>query len=81
MTAENGQNADKALITLVERVERINEEIKAFQGDRKEIFLEAAEAGYDTKVMRQIIKERQQDPQEVDEFDRLLRTYRAALRG
>lgn len=81
MTAENGLNADKALITLVERVERINEEIKAFQGDRKEIFLEAAEAGYDTKVMRQIIKERQQDPQEVDEFDRLLRTYRAALRG
>lgn len=81
MTAENGLNADTALLTYVERVERINEELKAFQGDRKEIFLEAATAGYDTKVMRQIIKERAQDPVEVDEFDRLLRTYRQALKG
>lgn len=81
MTAENGLNSDAQLGTFIDRVERMNEEIKACQDDRKKIFLEAATAGFDTKVMRQIIRERAQDPVEVDEFDRLLRTYRQALKG
>ena len=73
-----GIAADR-LRSLIERIERLEEERKALAGDIKDIFAEAKGAGFDVKVIRQIIRIRSQEPAEVEEQETLLDVYRRAL--
>lgn len=73
-----GVAADR-LRSLVERIERLNEERKGLGADIKDIFAEAKSAGFDTKTMRVLIKIREQDPAAVEERETLLEVYRRAL--
>ncbi len=73
-----GIAADR-LRSIIERVERLEEERKALAGDIKDIFTEAKSAGFDVKVIRQIIRLRKQEPAEVEEQETLLDIYRRAL--
>lgn len=73
-----GANADR-LLSLLERIERLEEERKTLADDIKEIFGEAKAAGFDPKVMRQMLKERRQSPEERREWNALCDVYRAAL--
>lgn len=83
--SEMGHNiADEPLAadrlrSLVERIERLNEEKAALASDIKDIFAEAKSAGFVIKVIRQLIRIRQQEPAEVDEQETLLDVYRKAL--
>jgi uncharacterized protein (UPF0335 family) len=72
----------------VERIERFEEEKKALSSDIKDIFTEAKDifteaksAGFDVKVLRAVIRLRQQEPAEVEEQETLLELYRRALGG
>ena len=76
---EIGDNSTAAMIGFIERVERINEEIKAGQADRKNVYQEAAASGWDVKALKRIIRERAMDREELDEFDALVATYWGAL--
>lgn len=76
--AVGGIAADR-LRSIIERVERLEEERKALSGDIKDIFTEAKSAGFDVKVIRQIIRIRKQEPSEVEEQETLLDIYRRAL--
>ena len=76
--AVGGIAADR-LRSIIERVERLEEERKALAGDIKDIYTEAKSAGFDTKVIRQIIRQRKQEPAEVEEQETLLAIYRRAL--
>ncbi|AQT06179.1 MULTISPECIES: DUF2312 domain-containing protein [Acetobacter] len=76
--AVGGIAADR-LRSIIERVERLEEERKALAGDIKDIFTEAKSAGFDVKVIRQIIRLRKQEPSEVEEQETLLDIYRRAL--
>ena len=76
--ATGGIAADR-LRSIIERVERLEEERKALAGDIKDIFAEAKSAGFDVKVIRQIIRIRKQEPAEVEEQETLLDVYRRAL--
>lgn len=67
------------LRSIIERVERLEEERKALAGDIKDIFTEAKSAGFDVKVIRKIISLRKQEPAEVEEQETLLDIYRRAL--
>jgi uncharacterized protein (UPF0335 family) len=71
-------SADR-LRSLIERIERLQEERKALSSDIKDIFAEAKSAGFDVKVMRQLIRLRKLDPAEVEEQETLLDVYRRAL--
>lgn len=73
-----GVAADK-LRSIIERVERLEEERKALAGDIKDIFTDAKGDGFDVKVIKQIIKLRKQEPAEVEEQETLLDTYKRAL--
>lgn len=73
-----GIAADR-LLSIIERVERLEEERKELTGDIKNIFAEAKSAGFDVKVIRQIIRIRAQEPAEVEEQETLLDVYRRAL--
>ena len=73
--------APERLASLVQRIERLEEERKELAADLKEIFQEAKSEGYDVKVLRALIRERRTDESERAEHEALLDTYRAALAG
>lgn len=77
----NGSNdvAADELRLLIERIERLNEEIKDIQGDRKEVFAEAKARGYDVKTMREVIRKRKMERQVRQEQEALYETYAVAL--
>jgi len=85
--SEMGHNSDAAvggiaadrLRSIIERVERLEEERKALSGDIKDIFSEAKSAGFDVKVIKQIISIRKREPADVEEQETLLDIYRRAL--
>ena len=83
MTETIGHNSDPGpkdrLRSLVERIERLEEERKALSNDIKDVYGEVKSAGFDVKVLRQIIRIRKQDPAKVEEQETLLDVYRRAL--
>ncbi len=78
MTEVGGIAADR-LRSLIERIERLEEEKKALSGDIRDVFAEAKSAGFDVKIMRTILKLRKMNAADRDEQEFLLDTYRKAL--
>lgn len=76
---EIGGLAVDRLRSLIERIERLEEEQKALSSDIRDIFAEAKGAGFDVKIMRTIIKLRKMNAADRDEQETLLETYRRAL--
>ena len=74
-----GGIAADQLKSFIERIERLEEERKALGDDIKDIFSEAKSAGFDVKVIRQVIRLRKQEPADVEEQETLLDLYRRAL--
>ena len=74
----SGAGAEQ-LIQLIERVERLEEEKRALMADIKDVYAEAKAAGFEPKIMRQVIKLRTMDRDLLSEQDALLDTYRDAL--
>lgn len=75
----NSEAADDRLKLLIERVERLNEEKKGIADDIKDVFAEAKAVGYDTKIMREIIRLRKMKPDDLREFEAVLDIYKTAL--
>lgn len=71
--------AQGQLKSLVERIERLEEEKKTISGDIKEVYAEAKSNGFDTKILRKIIAERKKDATEREEEQSLLDLYMGAL--
>jgi len=65
--------------SIIERVERLEEEKTALAGDIREIYAEAKSNGYDVKVLRQIVRIRKQDAAERQEQEAILDLYLHAL--
>jgi uncharacterized protein (UPF0335 family) len=65
--------------SFVERIEHIEEEIKALNEGKKEIFAEAKDDGFDVKVLKEIVRLRKQDKDERDEHESLLDLYLRAM--
>ncbi len=76
---DTGGIAGDRLRSIVERIERLEEERKALTADIKDIYSEAKSAGLDVKVLRQLIRIRNQEPAEVEEIESLPDIYRRAL--
>ncbi|GCD60036.1 DUF2312 domain-containing protein [Acetobacter pasteurianus] len=77
--AQVGGIAADRLRSIIERVERLEEERKALASDIKDIFTEAKSAGFDVRTIKQIIRLRKQEPAEIEEQETLLDIYRRAL--
>ena len=71
--------AKDQLRSLIERVERLEEEKAALTADIREVYAEAKGTGFDTKIMRQIVRLRKLDTAERQEQDAILDLYRSAL--
>ena len=77
--AKAGGIAGDQLRAIVERIERIEEEIKGLNEDKKEIYAEAKGNGFDVKILREVIRLRKQDQKERDEKETLLEVYLKAI--
>ncbi len=71
--------SDDRLKLLVERIERLNGEKQDLSTDIAAVFAEAKAVGYDTKIIREIIKLRKMSTEDRNERDALIDTYRIAL--
>src|SRR5271166_2255404 len=78
MTETAGIPGDR-IRSLIERVEHIDDEIKALNEGKKEVFAEAKGEGFDVKVLREILRLRKQDKDERDEQESLLDLYLRAM--
>jgi uncharacterized protein (UPF0335 family) len=74
-----GGVAGERLKSFIERIERLEEEKRALAEDIKEVFSEAKGVGFDVRTMRQILKLRRMDQEDLDEQEALLDTYKRAL--
>jgi uncharacterized protein (UPF0335 family) len=73
--------AGDQLRAIVERIERVEEEIRELAEAKKEIYLEAKGNGFDVKVVREVIRVRKQDQKQRDEQESLLDVYLQAIKG
>jgi uncharacterized protein (UPF0335 family) len=78
MTKSDGI-AGSRILSLIERIEQLEEEIKALSEGKKEVFAEAKGEGYDVKVLKEILKIRKLDNDERDEQESLLDLYMRAI--
>ena len=71
--------AGERICSIIERIERLEEEIKDLMEAKKEIFAEAKGEGLDVKILKEILKIRKQDKDERDEQETLLDVYLRAM--
>ena len=71
--------AQGRLKTIVERIERLEEEKAALTADIREVYSEAKGQGFDTKIMRQVVRLRKLDRADRQEQEAILDLYLAAL--
>ncbi|HEY4028883.1 MAG TPA: DUF2312 domain-containing protein [Caulobacteraceae bacterium] len=73
--------AQTRLKTIIERVERLEEEKAGIANDIKEVFAEAKGEGFDVKILRKVIRLRKQDKAKRQEEEALLDLYLSAIGG
>jgi uncharacterized protein (UPF0335 family) len=78
-SADVGGIAGDRLKSFIERIERLTEEVVALREDIKEVYAEAKGNGFDIKTMRQVLKIRKMDKDDLDEQEALLDIYMRAL--
>ncbi len=71
--------AGDRLRTIIERIERLEEEKAAIMEDVKEVYAEAKGEGYETKILRQVVRIRKMDRADRQEQEALLDLYLSAL--
>lgn len=79
MTETKTTFAQGQLRSLVERIERLEEEKKTIAGDIKEVYAEAKGHGFDTKILRKVVSLRKKEVTEREEEQSLLDIYMQAL--
>lgn len=69
------------LKSLIERIEKLEDERGNISGDIREVYSEAKSAGYDTRIVRQVVRLRKMDKADRAEQDELLELYLDAVGG
>lgn len=79
VNVETGDLNVERLKSLIERIEHVDEEIQELKDDRKGIMLEAKQAGFDTKAITYIIKQRKKSKTQRDEEEFVYVKYAKAI--
>lgn len=78
MSDPGGVAADQ-LRAFVERIERLEEEMKVINDDKKDVYAEAKANGFDVKILKRVIAWRRKQPHEREEEDAVFDLYVHAL--
>ena len=73
--------AQSQLKSIIERIERLEEDKAAVSADLKEVYLEAKGNGFDVKILRKVIRLRKQDKAKRLEEEALIDLYLSAIGG
>ncbi|HEX4183013.1 MAG TPA: DUF2312 domain-containing protein [Caulobacteraceae bacterium] len=73
--------AQSQLKSIIERIERLEEDKAAVSNDLKEVYAEAKGNGFDTKILRKVVRLRKQDKAKVQEEEALVDLYLSAIGG
>ena len=73
--------AQTQLKSIIERIERLEEDKAAVSADLKEVYLEAKGNGFDVKVLRKVVRLRKQDKAKRQEEEALIDLYLSAIGG
>ncbi len=73
--------AQTRLKTIIERIERLEEEKAGIANDIKEVYAEAKGNGFDVKILRKVIRLRKQDKAKRQEEEALIDLYLSAIGG
>lgn len=79
MTDEEKAETVSQLKTIIERIERLEEEKSGISDDIKDVYAEAKGNGYDTKVLREVVRLRKIDKDKRLEHEAILDTYLTVL--
>ena len=71
--------SDDQLRLFIERVERLEEEKKGIADDIRDVYSEAKSQGYDTKIMKQVVRLRKMSADDRQEMEAILDLYKSAL--
>ena len=74
-------SAQGKLKSLIERIERLEEDKAAVASDLKEVYAEAKGEGFDTKIVRKVVRMRKQDAAKRQEEEALIDLYITAIGG
>ncbi len=73
--------AQGKLKSIIERIERLEEDKAAVANDLKEVYAEAKGEGFDTKILRKVVRLRKQDTAKRQEEEALIDLYISAIGG
>ena len=73
--------AQGRLKTIIERIERLEEDKAAIMADLKEVYAEAKGEGFDSKIIRKVVRMRKQDKVKRQEEEALIDLYLSAIGG
>jgi uncharacterized protein (UPF0335 family) len=73
------RGAKDQLKSIIERIERLDEEKKTISDDIRDVYAEAKGNGFDVKALRTIVRMRKQDAGERAEQETILETYNAGV--
>ncbi len=74
-----GGIAKDQLQAFVTRIERLEDEMKNLRDDTKEVFDEAKASGFDTKILKTVIKLKKMDPEKRQQEEEMIQVYEEAL--
>ncbi|HYE44837.1 MAG TPA: DUF2312 domain-containing protein [Caulobacter sp.] len=74
-------SAQTQLRTIIERIERLEEDKAGVMADLKEVYAEAKGNGFDTKILRKVVRMRKQDKAKLSEEEALIDLYLSAIGG
>ena len=75
----SGEMDGSHLRAFIERIERLEEEIRALNDDKKEVYAEAKGQGFDVPIMKKVIALRRMDRDKRIEAETILDLYLSAL--
>ncbi len=81
MPKTTGNIAKDQLQAFVQRIERLEDEMKNLREDTKEVFDEAKASGFDTKILKTVIKLKRMDPEKRAQEEEMIKLYTDALDG
>jgi uncharacterized protein (UPF0335 family) len=71
--------ADQQLLSIVQRIEALEEQIKGLNKDKSEVYQEARGNGFDVAILRRLVTERRKPADERSEEEAILELYREAV--
>ena len=73
--------AQTRLKTIIERIERLEEDKAVVSNDLKEVYAEAKGEGFDVKILRKVVRIRKQDKVKRTEEEAMIDLYMSAIEG